>query len=196
MFVFVGDYFFQVVANNDSFFSKAAIKVWNLVEDAKTLPIETLVDTLTKRETQKLQLDCTECQTDDEVCNCTFQGIMSENTFNIDLIIKNQNNLKWCPSKSVTSSLFHCDIFHSINSSMLCDGYRDCPNGLDETLGLCRPDEPLYVIPVLSLYVTSFCLAIFFVSCRKQKISRSDSEPAKYNSNPFVTRALKDVGDF
>ena len=69
---------FQVVANNDSIFGKAAIKVWNLVENAKTLQIETLVDTLTKRETQKLQLDCSDCQKEDGFCNCTFQGIMSE----------------------------------------------------------------------------------------------------------------------
>ena len=121
---------------------------------------------------------------------------MSENTFNVDVVVGNQNSLKWCTTKSVASNLFHCDKFHRITSSFLCDGYRDCPNGLDETLSMCRPQEPVYILPVLSLYVTVFCLALFFVSCRKQKISRSESEPAKYNSNPFVTRALKDVGDF
>ena len=72
-----------MVANNNSIIGKAAIKVWDLVEDAQKLQIATLIDTLTKRETQKLQLDCSGCQTGDEMCNCTFKGIMTENSFNI-----------------------------------------------------------------------------------------------------------------
>ena len=42
---------------------------------------------------QKVQLECTACKTNDEVYDCTFQGIISENTFNIDLIVGNQNKL-------------------------------------------------------------------------------------------------------
>ena len=99
---------------------------------------------------------------------------MSENTFNIDVIVQNQNGLKWCPTKSLASSLFYCDPSHSITSSMLCDGFRDCPNGLDEMLSMCRPDEPVYIIPILSVYVTTFCLALFFMSCRKQKQPRQE----------------------
>ena len=64
---------------------------------------------------------------------------MSENTFNVDVVVGNQNSLKWCTTKSVASNLFHCNKSHRITSSMLCDGYRDCPNGLDETLSMCRP---------------------------------------------------------
>ena len=120
---------------------------------------------------------------------------MSENTFNIDVIVQNQNGLKWCPTKSVASSLFYCDPLHSITSSMLCDGFRDCPNELDDMLSMCRPDEPVYIIPILSVYVTTFCLALFFMSCRKQKQPRQEPTPV-HHSNPLVTGALKDVKDF
>ena len=87
------------MANNNSVLNKAAVKVWELVEDAQPLQLENIVDTLTKKETQKLQLDCSGCKADEEVCDCTFQGIMSDNTFNIDLMIADMgSSLKWCPS--------------------------------------------------------------------------------------------------
>ena len=184
-----------MVANNNSIIGKAAIKVWDLVEDAEKHQIETLIDTLTKRETQKLQLDCTGCQTGDEMCNCTFKGIMTENSFNIDLIIGNQLNSRWCPSNLVTSSFFHCDPFHSINASMLCDGYSDCPNGLDETLGLCSPDEQICIIPVLTLYIVTFCLALFFHSNRKQESLRRKPRP-EFSTDSLVTKSLKDLRNF
>ena len=120
---------------------------------------------------------------------------MSENTFNIDVIVQNQNGLKWCPTKSLASSLFHCDLSHSITSSMLCDGFRDCPNELDDMLSMCRPDEPVYIIPILSANATVFCLALFFISCRKQKQPRQELTPV-HHSNPLVTGALKDLKYF
>ena len=84
----------QVVASNNSVLNKAAVKVWELVEDAQPLQLENIVDTLTKKETQKLQLDCSDCKPDAEFCNCTFLGILSENSLNIDFMLET-NSQSW-----------------------------------------------------------------------------------------------------
>ena len=114
----------QVVAHNNSILNKAAVKVWQLVEDARPVQLETIVDTLTKEETQKLHHNCSGCQADDDICECTFFGIRSENTFNVHLMIADKGlSSKWCPSSTVTSNFFQCDESQSISSEMLCDGF-------------------------------------------------------------------------
>ena len=114
----------QVVAHNNSILNKAAVKVWQLVEDARPVQLETIVDTLTKKENQKLHHNCSGCEADDDICDCTFFGIRSENTFNVHLMIADKGlSSQWCPSSTVTSNFFQCDASQSINSEMLCDGF-------------------------------------------------------------------------
>ena len=184
------------MANNNSVFNKAAIKVWQLVEEAQPLQLENIVDTLTKKETQKLQLDCFGCRTDDYDCNCTFLGIMSENTFNIDLMIADLgSNSKWCPSQTVTSNFFKCNETQSISSEMLCDGFPDCPYWLDETLMMCNVRDIVYVAPVLAVFLLAFCLAIILSIWGFDDNLENLAETAGI-PNSRVTATLEDMKDF
>ena len=118
--------FSQVVYRNDSISNKAAVKVWDLVKKPETHQMKRLVDSLTKRESQKLKLDCSDCNPDAEFCNCTFLGILSENTLNIDFMLEtNSQSWRWCPSQSVISNVFQCNHYMNISSKMICDGFPD-----------------------------------------------------------------------
>ena len=163
-------------------------------KEEPTLQLKTLVETLTKRETQKLHLDCSGCETEGQYCNCTFLGILSENAFNIDLMITNKgSSSKWCPSTSVTSNFFECDESQSISSAMLCDAYRDCPNGVDEGLLMCNPEKLSYVMPVFALFLVALCLAIGLSTCEHPDC---DNEESVEHVSSCVTHALKDLKDF
>lgn len=186
----------MVVYRNDSVFNKAAVKVWDLVEKVETHQIKELVDTLTRKKTQKLQLDCSDCKLDSEFCNCTFLGIMSENTLNIDFLLeRNGLSWRWCPPKTVISNIFQCNQNKNISSKMICDGFCDCPDGLDESLGLCSPEETFYIAPVIALFVNSFAIAI----CCALKCSRkkdTDETKGEQVLNPTITRFLCELKHF
>ena len=189
----------QVVYRNDSIITKAAVKVWDLIEKVESRQIKELVDTLTKRKTQKLHLDCSDCKPNGEFCNCTFLGIMSENTMNIDFLLeRNSLSWRWCPSQTVISDMFKCNQNLSISSKMICDKFHDCPDGLDETLALCSPEEFFYMVPVIAFFVNSFALAFYCISkCRHTKNRDNRDEIQEENiPNPRDIMLLKDLKDF
>ena len=184
------------MANNNSVLNKAAVKVWHLVEEAKPLQLENIVDTLTRKEVQKLQLDCFGCKANDADCNCTFRGIMTENTFNIDLMIaETGSSTKWCPSRSATSNFFQCNATQSISSSMLCDGVPHCPNGLDEALMMCNVEDIVYVAPVLAVFLLAVCLATALSIWGLEDGIENESE-TEGSPNSNVTRTLEDMKEF
>ena len=72
-------------------------------------------------------------------------------------------------------------------------GFPDCPDGLDEALGLCKPEDLLYIAPLLCLFISSFALAIGCVSrCRLKK----NEDEIEQVPNQDVTSFLYDLKDY
>ena len=182
----------QVVANNDSILNKAAIKVWRLQKDAEPLQLEKIVDTLTKEKTRKLHLDCSGCEPNDESCECIFTRLQIENTFNINLITADaDSSTKWCPSSSVTSNFFKCNETYSIAGWMACNGFPDCPNGLDEAIMLCNVEAIVTLAPVLAVFFFAFGLAVILSIWGLE-----DEQETVGGSNHRITETLEDIKDF
>ena len=178
--------------------NRAAIKVWDFVEGAhRSLQIEHLVKTLTQDRRQQVQKECSGCGLEDESCNCTFKDILSENTFNVDIMIATNRTgfHQWCPTRTVTSDFFQCGGSHSVPTKVLCDGYRDCPNNEDESLLMCTHKEYSLAIPMLSCYVVSFGLVLCFALRRSLNICENH-EPEAQTSSTTIYKLLGSLRDF
>ena len=129
----------QIVKSNTSITVQGDFKHWKLKKNGMTTnqDLENMLKKI-RGVTQTINMKCEGCS-DADHCNCSIE-VKRENEFNFFILLNTLDGPKWCPSSTIDSMYFNCepDNFMKILASQVCDAFRDCPRGQDESEILCR----------------------------------------------------------
>ena len=161
-----------MISNNDSVPTRVSSNVWKLKKGNSSSRITDLINSVIQSEYKKLPLDCSSCKPEDQSCECSLKNILFQNTFNIDLILEENDgyDITWCPTLTYASNFFHCNSSYRIPARQACDAFVDCPNKLDEADSVCRQMKIQFLVvnPVVMIFLCS-CFIVICMSCTAKR---------------------------